>query len=31
MFYSWAAANAEKLALKAADRAMGRIADEIDY
>ena len=26
-----AAANAEKLALKAADRAMGRIADEIDY
>ena len=24
-------ANAEKLALKAADRAMGRIADEIDY
>ena len=31
MFYSWAAANAERLALKAADRAMGRIADEIDY
>ena len=31
MFYSWAAANAGKLALKAADRAMGRIADEIDY
>ena len=30
MFYSWAAAEAEKLALRAADRAMGRIADEID-
>lgn len=30
-FYSWTKAKALELALKAADRVLSRIADEVDY